>query len=47
MSSFKWFELIGYKNPATFLMLSNWFPSEKAGIEVQSCSFPFTTDEKY
>lgn len=44
IESFSGSEIDGYKNPATVLMSSNWFPSEKAGIE-SNMFFSFTTDE--
>ena len=33
IESFSGSDIDGYKNPAQVLMASNWFPSEKGGVE--------------
>lgn len=44
IESFSGSDIDGYKNPATVLMASNWFPSEKGGVE-SNMFFSFTADE--
>ncbi|MCK0146752.1 hypothetical protein MWU78_13935 [Arenibacter sp. F26102] len=44
IESFSGSDIDGYKNQATVLMASNWFPSEKGGVE-SNMFFSFTTDE--
>ena len=45
IESFSGSEIDGYKNVASVLMTSSWFPSEKGGTE-SSLFFSFTEDEK-
>jgi hypothetical protein len=44
IESFSGSDIDGYKNPAQVLMASNWFPSEKGGVE-SAMFFSFTTEE--
>ena len=44
IESFSGSDIDGYKNPAKVLMASNWFPSEKGGVE-SNMFFSFTVDE--
>ena len=44
IESFSSSDIDGYKNPAQVLMASNWFPSEKGGVE-SAMFFSFTSEE--
>lgn len=45
IENFSGSEIDGYKQQASFLMTSNWFPGVKGGVE-SSLFFSFTEDEK-
>lgn len=45
IESFSGSDIDGYKNPASLLMTSSWFPGEKGGVE-SSLFFSFTEDDK-
>ena len=45
IESFSGSDIDGYKNPASMVRTSSWFPSEKGGVE-SSLFFSFTDDEK-
>ena len=45
IESFSGSEIDGYKNVASLLMTSSWFPTETGGVE-SSLFFSFTEDEK-
>ena len=44
IESFSGSDIDGYKNTASVLMASNWFPSAKGGVE-SAMFFSFTTEE--
>ena len=44
IESFSGSDIDGYKNPATMVRTSSWFPSEKGGVE-SSLFFSFTKEE--
>ncbi|MEZ4968488.1 MAG: hypothetical protein R2814_02265 [Flavobacteriaceae bacterium] len=44
IESFSGSDIDGYKNAASVLMASNWFPTEKGGVE-SAMFFSFTTEE--
>src|SRR5690606_40302267 len=43
IESFSGSDIDGYKNPASVLMASNWFPTEKGGVG-STMFFSFTTE---
>lgn len=44
IESFSGSDIDGYKNPASMVMASNWFPSQKGGVG-STMFFSFTTEE--
>ncbi|MCF4101151.1 hypothetical protein L1I30_05700 [Gillisia sp. M10.2A] len=45
IEAFSGSDIDGYKNPASLLLTSSWFPGEQGGVE-SSLFFSFTEDDK-